>query len=116
MNCNDPTVSADERQGLRGSDSHASATKPRRKDALLDGANPGATQAQNGLDVRSAVPLHLRPVLNGYSEVAAVGICSERSLRRHIATGRVKRSIIRNGRNLRFVVATLIDELRQAEE
>ena len=114
---NDPHVAtAEAAQPAGGMDSHAPATKPRRKAALLDGANPGATQAQNALDVRSAVPLHLKPVLNGYSEVAAVGICSERSLRRHIATGRVKKSIIRNGRNLRFVVATLIDELRQAEE
>ena len=95
--------------------SHAPAKKPRRKAALLDGANLGASQAQNALDVRAALPLHLKPVLNGYSEVVAVGICSERSLRRHIATGRVKKSIIRNGRNLRFVRDTLIAEL-QAED
>jgi hypothetical protein len=55
-------------------------------------------------------------VLNGYAEVAAVGICSERALRRHIATGRVKKAVIRNGRNLRFVVRDLLDELRQAED
>lgn len=97
-------------------DSHAAAAKPSRKAALPDGANWGADQPQNALDVRSAVPLHLRPVLNGYAEVQACGICSERSLRRHIATGRVKRSVIRNGRNLRFVVQILIDELREAEE
>jgi len=109
-------VTAAEPQVPAAPDSHATATKPRRKTALLDSANRGADQARNTLDVRAAVPLHLRLVLNGYAEVAAVGICSERSLRRHIATGRVKRSVIRNGRNLRFVVQTLIDELRQAED
>ena len=62
------------------------------------------------------VPLHLKPVLNGYAEVAAVGICAERTLRRFIATGRVKQSLIRNGKNLRFVKDLLIDELRQTEE
>lgn len=92
-------------------DSHASATKPRPKTAVLDGAE----HAQNDLDVRAAVPLHLRPVLNGYAEVQACGICSERSLRRHIATGRVQRSVIRNGRNLRFVRDVLIAELLGAE-
>lgn len=96
-------------------DSHAPPKKPRRKPALPDGANRGASQAQNALDVRSELPLHVRPVLNGYAEVQACGICSERALRRHIATGRVRRAVIRNGRNLRFVVQTLIDELRQAE-
>jgi len=103
-------------QLLAAPDSHGPAPKPRRKDALLDGANRGADQPRNTLDVRAAVPLHVRPVLNGYAEVQACGICSERSLRRHIATGRVKRSVIRNGRNLRFVRETLIAELLQAEE
>jgi len=93
-------------------DSHAPATKPSRKPALLDGSG----QAQNALDVRAPVPLHVRPVLNGYREVAELGICSERALRRHIATGRVRKAVIRNGRNLRFVKDTLIDELRGAED
>jgi len=109
-------ATGDERPVLETIDSHATATKPSHKPALPDGANQGADQAQNALDVRAAVPLHLRPVLNGYQEVVALGICSERSLRRHIATGRVKRSVIRNGRNLRFVRQTLIDELLQAED
>ena len=114
---NDPIASvAAEPQVPRGIDSHTAPTKPSHKPALPDGANQGADQAQNALDVRAAVPLHLRPVLNGYQEVVALGICSERSLRRHIATGRVKRSVIRNGRNLRFVRQTLIDELLQAED
>ena len=112
----DEHATTDGRQRAASTDSHAPTKKPRRKDALLDGANQSAGQAQNGLDVRAEVPLHVRPVLNGYAEVQACGICSERSLRRHIATGRVRRSVIRNGRRLRFVVQDLLDELRQAEE
>ena len=93
-------------------DSHGSARKPRGKAAL-----PQAERVpQKSLALSPAVPLHLRPVLNGYAEVVALGICSERALRRHVATGRVKRSVIRNGRNLRFVVQDLLDELRQAED
>jgi hypothetical protein len=107
------TEAAEHTQVADAMDSHGPSRKPSRKVAPLHEA---ADRAQNALDVRSEVPLHLKPVLNGYSEVVAVGICSERSLRRHIATGRVKKAIIRNGRNLRFVVATLIDELRQAED
>lgn len=93
-------------------DSHAAAAKPRPSRAFP--ASPD--NPQEALDVPAAVPLHLRPVLNGYAEVAALGICSERALRRHLATGRVKRSVIRNGRNLRFVVQDLLDELREAGE
>jgi hypothetical protein len=87
------------------------ANRASRKPALPDAAEV----AQKALAEAPAVPLHQRTVLNGYAEVAALGICSERSLRRHIATGRVKRSVIRNGRNLRFVVQDLLDELRAAE-
>ncbi len=92
-------------------DSGLPAPKASCKPALLDAADV----AQKALAVAPAVPLHQRPVLNGYAEVQACGICSERSLRRHIAMGRVKRSVIRNGRNLRFVVQDLLDELRQVE-
>jgi hypothetical protein len=67
---------------------------------------------QNPLDLRSAVPLHVRPVLT-YAEVAALGIAPERSLRRLVAIGRVKRAVLRVGRSVRFVVRDLIDELRQ---
>jgi hypothetical protein len=67
---------------------------------------------QNPLDLRSAVPLHVRPVLT-YAEVAALGIAPERSLRRLVAMGRVKRAVLRVGRSVRFVVRDLIDELRQ---
>ncbi|HEX5050558.1 MAG TPA: hypothetical protein VFZ65_02190 [Planctomycetota bacterium] len=110
---NDPRAEiADDRQAPNGGDSQQPATRASRKDALLDGSG----RPQNALDVRAAVPLHVRPVLNGYREVAELGICSERALRRHIATGRVKRSVIRNGRNLRFVKDALIDELRGAED
>lgn len=91
-------------------DSHAPAKKPRRKPALPDGANRVATPPQNDLDVPAAVPLHLRPVLT-YAEVAALGILPERSLRRLVATGGVKRSVMRVGRSVRFVKDILIAEL-----
>ena len=110
------TDAAEPAQVAIAADSHGSATSPSAKPALLDGANQNAGHGQNGLDVRAAVPLHVRPVLNGYAEVQACGICSERSLRRHIATGRVRKSVIRTGRRLRFVVQDLLDELRQAED
>ncbi len=93
-------------------DSHAAAPDPSRKRTTSTTSN----RRRKPLDVSAPLPLHVRPVLNGYAEVAAVGICSERSLRRHIATGRVKRSVIRNGRRLRFVKETLIEELLGAEE
>ena len=96
-------------------DSHASPPKPRRKAVLLDGANRGAGQAQKALDVRAAVPLHLKPVVT-YAEAAALGISPERTLRRLVAVGRVKRSVIRAGRSVRFVAQDLLDELRQAED
>jgi hypothetical protein len=103
---------AEEQRVPAGTDSHAGAPKPRRKRAIATSAG----KEQKALDARAEIPLHVRPVLNGYAEVAAVGICSERALRRHIATGRVKKAVIRNGRNLRFVVRDLLDELRQAED
>ena len=93
-------------------DSHAAAPKP----SGAGGFPAPQSKAQKALDVPAAVPLHLKPVLNGYAEVAAVGICSERALRRHLATGRVRRSVIRNGRNLRFVRDLLIAELLEAGE
>ena len=110
----DPRDLDDAAQVAPAVDSHASAAKPRRKAALLDGANRGAGQPQNALDVRSAVPLHLKPVLS-YAEVAAVGIAPERTQRRLVASGRVKRSVIRLGRRLRFVRDVLIAELLGAE-
>lgn len=100
-------------QGGVDGDSHAAPAKPSGDDG---GFPAGQSDAQKALDVPAAVPLHLRPVLNGYAEVAAVGICSERALRRHLATGRVRRSVIRNGRNLRFVKDLLITELLEAGE
>lgn len=93
-----------------GTDSHAAPAKPRPKHG-----NPrAASDSQTPLDARAEVPLHVRPVLNGYQEVEALGICPQRTLRRHIATGRVKRCIIRTGRNLRFVKDILIAELLAA--
>ena len=115
MNDENATIGGGQ-QRAAGTDSHAPARKPRRKAALLDGANQSAGQAQNGLDVPVEVPLHLRPVLNGYAEVAALGIAPERTLRRLVATGRVKRSVIRLGRHLRFVRDVLIAELTAVKE
>lgn len=89
-------------------DSHPPATSSSPATQLLDSADLG----QNPLDLRSAVPLHVRPVLT-YAEVAALGIAPERSLRRLVAMGRVKRAVLRVGRSVRFVVRDLIDELRQ---
>ncbi|MCC7065382.1 MAG: hypothetical protein IT456_21420 [Planctomycetes bacterium] len=110
---NDPIVSVTANPRVpRGIDSHAAATKPSHKPALPDGANLDADQAPKALDLRSAVPLHVRPVLT-YAEVAALGIAPERSLRRLVAMGRVKRAVLRVGRSVRFVVRDLIDELRQ---
>ena len=96
-------------------DSHGPAAKPRPKDALLGGANRGATQQQKALDARADIPLHVRPVLD-YAEIAALGIIPERTLRRLVATGRVKRAVLRAGRRVRFVVKDLIDELRGTAE
>lgn len=101
--------------GSEPTNSHGTARKPRPSAAVSGGARTGAPDSQNDLAVPAAVPLHVRPVLNGYAEVAALGICSERALRRHIATGRVRRCVIRNGRNLRFVKDILIAELLEAE-
>lgn len=47
-----------------------------------------------------------------YQEVQALGICSERTLRRLVAVGKVKRSVLRIGRSIRFLRDELIDELR----
>lgn len=101
--------------GSEPTNSHGTARKPRPSAAVSGGTRRRAPDSQNDLAVPVDVPLHVRPVLNGYAEVAALGICSERALRRHIATGRVKRSVIRNGRNMRFVKDILIAELLEAE-
>ncbi len=98
-----------------GTNSHGSAPKPRRKPALPGGSGEGAARAQNELDVLADVPLHVRPVLD-YAELAALGVIPERTLRRLVAVGRVKRAVLRVGRRVRFVVRDLLDELRQVEE
>jgi len=58
------------------------------------------------------VPLAEKIALD-YTEVAALGLCSERKLREHIATGRVKRAVLRDGRRVRFLRAVLIEELQE---
>ena len=104
------TDSAEFSQVPAATDSHAAAKKPRAQTAL-----PVAAKVpQKGLAVRPEVPLHLRPVLT-YAEVDALGIVPERSLRRLVAIGRVKRSLLRLGRSVRFVVQDLLDELRQVQ-
>ncbi len=95
-------------------DSHAAARKPRQEMAPRDDSNAGANQDRNGLDVPAAVPLHVRPVLD-YAELAALGVIPERTLRRLVAVGRVKRAVLRVGRRVRFVVRDLLDELREGE-
>lgn len=96
------------RPSVDRTDSHPPAASSSPATQLQDSAALG----QNPLDLRSEVPLHVRPVLT-YAEVAALGIAPERSLRRLVAIGRVKRAVLRVGRSVRFVVRDLIDELRQ---
>jgi hypothetical protein len=91
--------------------SHGPAQKPRPERAFLAVDGNG----QESLDESAAVPLHVRPVLT-YAELAALGIVPERTLRRLVAVGCVKRAVLRTGRRVRFVVQDLLDELRQAEE
>lgn len=104
-------VPAEVPQAVVGKDSHPAAPASSPVPAVLDGAG----RAQNGLDLRAAVPLHHRPVLT-FAELAALGIVPERTLRRLVAVGRVKRAVLRVGRSVRFVVQDLLDELRQVEE
>ena len=97
-------------QVTAATNSHAAVTKPRRKPAF-----PALSSIeQKALDVCAALPLHLKAVLT-YAEADALGIAPERTLRRLVATGRVKKSIIRIGRSVRFVRDRLIDELVGAE-
>ncbi|MCA8948425.1 MAG: hypothetical protein KDE27_02925 [Planctomycetes bacterium] len=90
-------------------DSRTAAHKPSREAGFP--CAPG--NEQNALDVPAGMPLHVRPVIT-YAEVAALGICPERTLRRLVATGRVQRAVLRAGRRVRFVVQDLLDELREA--
>jgi hypothetical protein len=92
-------------------DSHAPATKPRGS-----ARTPRARRdSQKALAVLPPVPLHERPVLD-YAELAALGVIPERTLRRLVAVGRVKRAVLHVGRRGRFVVRDLLDELREAGE
>lgn len=90
-------------------DSHAAPPKPSGKSA----SPAPQSKPQKALDAFAAVPLHVRPVLT-YAELAALGIVPERTLRRLVAVGRVRRSVLRAGRRVRFVVQDLLDELRGA--
>lgn len=83
--------------------------------ALPGNTAGGGSRPREGLDECAQVPLHVRPVLT-YSELAALGIVPERTLRRLVAIGTVKRSVLRLGRSVRFVVQDLLDELRGTQE
>ena len=102
-------------QAPAGGDSHAAGPKPRRKRRFLAAGGGARGKEQKPLDVPAAIPLHERPVLT-YAELASLGIVPERTLRRLVAVGCVKRSVMRTGRRVRFVVQDLLDELRGAEE
>jgi hypothetical protein len=104
------TAPADRPPDSPGTDSRAAAHDPSRKPAF----QAAPAKPQERLDVCAAVPLHQRPVVS-YAEAAALGIAPERTLRRLVATGRVRRSVLRAGRRVRFVVRDLLDELRGAE-
>jgi len=91
-------------------DSHASAAKP----SAVRPFHAAAEQEQKGLDAGGEVPLHVRPVLT-YAQLDELGVVPERTLRRLVAIGRVQRAVLRLGRSVRFVVADLLDELRQVE-
>lgn len=95
--------------------SHANQRKPRPSAADSRAARTGDPDLQNDLAVPAVVPLHVRPVLS-YAEVAALGIVPERTLRRLVAIGQVRRCVIRTGRRVRFVVRDLLDELRDNGE
>lgn len=92
-------------------DSHGAATKPRGSART----SPAGRDSQKALAVLPPVPLHERPVLD-YAELAALGVIPERTLRRLVAVGRVKRAVLHVGRRVRFVVRDLLDELREAGE
>jgi hypothetical protein len=92
-------------------DSHVPATKPRGKASVP----PSSADSRKALDACAAVPLHVRPVLS-YAEIETLGILPERTLRRLVAVGTVKRAVLRTGRRVRFVVQDLLDELRQVGE
>jgi hypothetical protein len=58
------------------------------------------------------VPLPDKLVLS-FREVAALGICAERTLRRLIGAGTVRRAIIKTGWRVKFEKAVLLEELRK---
>lgn len=110
-----PHPNAGSPNGHDPANSHGTARKPRPSAAVPGRTRTGAPDSQNDLAVPADVPLHVRPVLS-YAEVAALGIVPERTLRRLVAIGRVRRCVIRTGRRVRFVVQDLLDELRESEE
>lgn len=61
------------------------------------------------------IPLSEKEALT-YDEVAALGYCSRRQLERLVATGRVKRAVLRPGtQSVKFLRAILIEELRERD-
>jgi hypothetical protein len=62
---------------------------------------------------RVEIPLHEKDALT-YEEVEALGYCSRRQLERLVMLGRVKRSVLRPGRQMvRFLRSVLIEELKE---
>lgn len=60
------------------------------------------------------VPIHLKDAID-YREAEALGFGSERKLRQLVATGQVRRAVLRVGRSVRFLRTVLIEELQNLE-
>lgn len=61
-----------------------------------------------------SLPPHQKVALT-YREVQLCGLCSERKLRELVSSGRVKRSVLRTDRCIRFLREQLIEELRNMQ-
>jgi hypothetical protein len=59
----------------------------------------------------SELPLHSKEALD-YREVASLGICAERTLRRLVSLGKVARAVLRAGKRVKFLKSILIEELQ----
>lgn len=70
--------------------------------------NDEASRVRQQIDV----PLREKAALT-YEEVEALGYCRERTLRKLVSTGKVKRAVLRAGRAVRFLRDVLVEELRR---
>jgi hypothetical protein len=64
-----------------------------------------------GASSRHLAELGARLVLT-YREVQALGICAERTLRRLVAMQKVRRSVLRTGKRVKFLKDALLMELQ----